>query len=131
MRTRPTPSDADDFNFADTDGGSLALVEVVTLPTVGTLALNTTAVTPNQEVAVADIGSLVFTPAANGNGAGYASFTFKVSDGTDKSDSAYTMTVDVTAVNDAATGLPTIGGTAQVGATLTAVDHRTSPMRTA
>ena len=116
---------AANFNFADTDGdtdgGTLALVEVVTLPTVGTLALNTTPVTPNQDVAASDIGNLVFTPAANANGTGYASFTFKVSDGTDKSASAYTMTVNVTAVNDAATGLPTISGTVRVGETLTAV----------
>ena len=112
---------AANFNFADTDGGTLALVEVVTPPTVGTLALNTTPVTPNQDVAASDIGNLVFTPAANANGTGYASFTFKVSDGTDKSDSAYTMTVNVTAVNDAATGVPTISGTARVGETLTAV----------
>ena len=108
------------FNFADTDGDTLALVEVVTPPTVGTLALNTTPVTPNQDVAASDIGNLVFTPAANANGTGYASFTFKVSDGTAKSDSTYTMTVNVTAVNDPATGLPTISGTARVGETLTA-----------
>ena len=48
-----------------------------------------------------DDDKLVFTPAANANGTSYASFTFKVSDGTVKSDSAYTMTVNVTAVNDA------------------------------
>ena len=113
--------EADDFSFSDTDSGdTLSLVEVVTLPTVGTLTLDGAAVTVNKDVAVADIGKLVFTPAANANGDGYASFTFKVSDGTDKSADAYTMTVNVTAVNDAATGLPTISGTARVGETLTA-----------
>ena len=114
---------AANFNFADTDGDTLALVEVVTLPTVGMLQLDGADVTLNQDVTKAqiDADALVFTPAANANGDGYASFTFKVSDGTDKSADAYTMTVNVTAVNDAATGLPTIGGTAQVGATLTAV----------
>ena len=43
-----------------------------------------------------------------------------MSDGIDESDSAYTMTVHVTAVNDAATGAPGISGTAQVGEQLTA-----------
>ena len=115
--------EAGDFNFSDTDSGDmLELVEVVTLPLAGMLTLDGTAVTTTQDVTKSDIDDdkLVFTPAANANGTGYASFTFKVSDGTDKSDSAYTMTVNVTAVNDAATGLPTISGTAQVGATLAA-----------
>ena len=40
------------------------------------------AVTAGQFVSVADItaGKLMFTPAANANGAGYASFTFQVQD---------------------------------------------------
>ena len=53
-------------------------------------------------------GRLVFTPAANANGAGYASFTFQVQDdggtangGVDLDASPNTMTVNVTAVNDA------------------------------
>ena len=115
--------EADDFSFSDTDSGDmLALVEVVTLPLAGMLTLDGTAVTTTQDVTESDIDDdkLVFTPAANANGTGYASFTFKVSDDTDKSALAYTMTVNVTAVNDAATGLPTISGTARVGATLTA-----------
>ena len=43
-----------------------------------------------------------------------------MSDGTDESASAYTMRVNVTAVNDPATGAPTISGTAQVEDALTA-----------
>ena len=39
---------------------------------------------------------LTFTPVAGASGTGYASFTFKVNDGTVFSDSAYTMTIDVT-----------------------------------
>ena len=135
VNTAPTASDssvmidedtahafaAPEFNFADTDpGAALASVKVVTLPVAGVLALGGTAVTAGRVVAAADIGTLVFTPAQDANGTGYASFTFKVSDGTDESASAYPMTVNVTAVNDAATGKPTIEGTAQVGETLTA-----------
>ena len=50
-----------------------------------------------------DNGNLKYTPPANANGTGYASFTFKVNDGTVDSSSAYTMTINVTAVNDAPT----------------------------
>ena len=112
---------AGEFNFADTDtDDALSSVKVVTLPLAGTLTLDGTAVTVNKDVAVADIGKLAYTPVANANGTDYASFTFKVSDGTVESASAYTMTVNVTAVNDPATGAPTISGTARVGETLTA-----------
>ena len=112
---------AADFNFDDTDtGDALASVTVVTLPTEGSLTLDGPAVTTGQLVPAADIGKLVFTPVANGNGAGYASFTFRVHDGTDESASAYTMTVNVTAMNDPATGAPTISGAARVGQVLTA-----------
>src|SRR5688500_850828 len=56
-------------------------------------------------------GNLVFTPVANANGAGYASFTFQVQDdggtanaGVDLDASANTITIDVTSVNDAPAG---------------------------
>ena len=112
---------ASEFNFNDTDAGdTLASVTVVTLPAAGALALNSTAVTAGRVVAAADIVTLVFTPAQDANGTSYASFTFRVSDGTDESAADYSMTVNVTAVNDAATGTPMISGTAQVGEILTA-----------
>ena len=110
-----------EFNFADTDpGAALASVTVVTLSAAGALTFDGgTAVATGEAVSAAAIGTLVFTPAANANGSGYASFTFRVSDGTHES-SAYTMTVHVTALDDPATGAPTIGGTARVGAMRTA-----------
>ncbi len=90
---------ATDFHFSDTDpGDELASVEVVTLPTAGDLELDGAAVTEGQAVPAADIGNLLFTPAANASGDAYASFTFKVSDGAAESASAYAMTVNVTAV---------------------------------
>ena len=115
---------ADDFNFADTDtGNTLSNVTIVTLPASdkGTLKLDTTAVTAQQSVSKADLDAdkLTFTPTANANG--QARFTFKVSDGTDESASASAMTVAVTAVNDAATGAPTIFGGSWVGQTVTAL----------
>ena len=116
---------AADFGFSDTDSGdALASVTTVTLPgsSKGTLALDGTAVAADGSVTRAelDAGDLVYTPPANANGDDYAAFTFTVSDGTDESASDYTMTLDVTAVNDAATGRPTISGTARVGQTLMA-----------
>ena len=91
---------AGDFGFADDDeGDTLASVRIATLETAGDLALDGTGVTANQEIAKADIdaGKLKFTPAAGRRGDPYATFTFKVSDGTDESADAYTMTIDVTA----------------------------------
>ena len=112
---------AADFNFDDTDtGDALASVTVVTLLAAGALELDGTAVTTGQSVLAADIGKLVFTPIANGNGDAYASFTFRVHDGTDESAASYVMTVNVTAMNDPATGAPAISGTGQVGMVLTA-----------
>jgi hypothetical protein len=77
------------------------------------LSDNGVAVTAGQFVTLADItgGKLVFTPGADANGAGYASFTFQVQDnggtangGVDLDPTARTMTVNVTAVNDAPSG---------------------------
>ena len=120
---------ASEFNFADTDtGDTLSSVKIVTLPATGkgTLELDGTEIASTalpQTVTKADIdgSKLKYSPPANANGTGYASFTFKVNDGTDDSATANTMTIDVTAVNDVATGKPTITGTLQVGQTLTAV----------
>ena len=100
---------AADFNFADTDSGdTLEKVKIVTLPTAGTLALDGSNVSSNDEITKAklDADSLVFTPATDGTGKPYATFTFKVNDGDDESASAYTMSVNV----DAACAEPTHTG---------------------
>src|SRR5439155_1670848 len=111
---------AADFGFTDpTDAASAAganallAVEITTLPGAGSLTNNGVAVTAGQFVSAADItaGKLKFSPAANANGAGYASFTFQVQDdggtahsGVDLDQSANTLTIDVTSVNDAPAG---------------------------
>ncbi|MCF6768602.1 Ig-like domain-containing protein, partial [Thiotrichales bacterium 19S11-10] len=102
----PYTFSASDFNFSDVDGDSLASVQITSLETVGDLKLNGTDVTLNQVIAVADItnGLLVFSSVLNANGASYDSFNFSVNDGAADSLSSYTMTVDVTAVNDAPAG---------------------------
>ena len=117
---------ADDFSYADSEDNPLESVKITGLPTAGagTLTLDGTAIVSGalpEAVAAADLtaSKLKYSPPANANGTGYASFTFKVNDGT--ADSAeYTITINVTPVNDPATGTPTISGTAQVGETLTA-----------
>jgi hypothetical protein len=74
---------ASDFGFADPNdspANSLTAVKIATLPAVGTLRLSGVAVTAGQSIPAASLGSLVYAPAANGAGAGYASFTFQVQD---------------------------------------------------
>ena len=94
-----------DFNFTDQDqSDTLSEITVESLPGAGQLLLNGVAVSVNDTVSVADIQSGLFTfaPAANANGDSYASFTFKVADASGElSESAYSMTVNVTAVDDA------------------------------
>ena len=77
------------------------------------LTNNGVAVTAGQFVSLANINSglLKFTPAVNANGLNYASFTFQVQDsggtvngGVDLDQSPNTITVNVTAVNDAPSG---------------------------
>ena len=96
---------ASDFNFSDIDGDTLASVKITNLETVGSLQLSGGDVTLNQIISKADIdaGNLKFVPVADANGTGYDSFQFTVNDGTIDSATSYTMTIDVTAVNDAPT----------------------------
>ena len=118
---------AANFSYSDTDSDPLASVKIIELPAAGTgaLTLNGTAI-PSADlpktVTATELteNKLTYSPPANANGTGYASFKFKVNDGTEDSASEYFMTINVTAVNDPATGAPTISGTAHVGLTLTA-----------
>ena len=107
---------AADFGFSDpldTPPNALLAVKLTTLPGAGALRLNGIALTSGQFVSSTDIaaGNLVFTPAANATGAGYASFTFQVQDnggsaagGVDLDPTPRTMSINVTAVNDAPVG---------------------------
>ena len=102
------------FAYSDPDGvGNLAGVVITTLPVLGTLFLDAdgpggsspVAVTAGQFVTVADItaGRLSFVPEPNGNGNGYASFTFQVRDFAatlNQDPTPNTLTIDVTPVSD-------------------------------
>jgi len=79
----------------------------------GTLTDNGNAVHAGDVISLADLngGKLIFAPAANANGANYASLTFQVQDdgaaangGIDLDPTPNTLTVNVTAVNDAPAG---------------------------
>ena len=96
----PYTFSADDFNFSDSDSGdSLQKVRIVTLPGEGKITAGGITVTANTEISRSDIdiNDLHFVPVTDAIGSPYTTFTFKVSDGTDESVSAYTMTVNVTA----------------------------------
>src|SRR5690606_26610476 len=105
-----------DFGFTDpNDDPADGFKEVIitTVPADGVLELTAEATDPgivslSQVIAFADIQYLVFTPDADANGTGYASFTFQVVDDgdlegdtpEDTDQSPNTITFDVTAVND-------------------------------
>ena len=98
-----------EFNYVhNTDGieRGFASVIITGLPTAGSLTFNDKAVTRDQEIAVADLGKLVFTPKANEfNKTKYATFTYKVrgsgtGENIDKTSGEYTATIKVLPVND-------------------------------
>ena len=123
IKNSPYTFAAADFNFsARTPGDTLASVWILGPPLRGTLTHNGVAVTVSQTVTKAqlDVGNLVYTPAAGEFGLGYTRFHFRVSGGSEASTGLYRMTIDVSLVNDPATGTPTISGIALAGHTLTA-----------
>jgi len=105
-----------DFGFSDSNDSptnNLTAVKIGTLPGAGSLTLSGVAVSAGQTINAANIaaGNLKFTPAANANGAGYATFTFQAQDdggtangGMDLDQTPNAITVDVTSVNDAPAG---------------------------
>ncbi|QOY52751.1 beta strand repeat-containing protein [Candidatus Sulfurimonas baltica] len=88
--------------YQDANLDTFSDVKITTLPTNGTLTLNGVDVTSGQEISVSDIeaSKLIFTPSHNTDADG--SFDFKVSDGTNWSDT-HTTTIEVIAVSDAPT----------------------------
>ncbi len=107
---------ASDFGFTDPNdspANTLSAVKITTLPSAGTLELDGAAVSAGDTVTAADIAAnkLTYEPAANACGSPYASFTFQVQDdggtangGVDTDQSANTLTINVTCVNDAPAG---------------------------
>lgn len=102
-----------DFAFTDVDAGdSLQNVVIASLPSSGTLRLNSVAVTTNLNVTTAQIaaGQLVYTPAANANGL-VGSFNFQVKDAGGLASANALISVSAVAVNDLPTGVVSVSGT--------------------
>ena len=129
-----TPEDTDkvfvasEFNYFDVEGSTMQQIQITLAPDDGILYndANTDGVVDageelsNNEVitkAHIDANRLKFKPDFNDFGSPYASFNFKVHDGTAYSDTAYLFTIDVTPVND----LPTSADSSFGGPTN--VDH--------
>jgi hypothetical protein len=99
------------FSYADTDGDPLDHIEITLAPGLGSLWVDVNgnniidggeAALPGlSNVSAADIaaGNLKFEPIADENGIPYTTFDFRVNDGTDYSAVAYTMTLNIQAVN--------------------------------
>ena len=105
---------AADFAFTDVNdspANTLLGVKITTLPALGVLKLSNVAVTAGQVIPAASLPNLTFTPALNGNGAPYTSFTFQVQDngttangGIDLDPTPRSFTFNVAAVADAPIG---------------------------
>jgi hypothetical protein len=115
---------AADFGFNDSEGNNLNAVIITSLPEAGTLKLNNVAVDVNQSIAVADLTKLVYAPAADATGTGYASIGFKVRDdggtangGADVSTTANTLTINVAAPIEAPRLTSSLGGVADLDVT--------------
>ncbi|MGC5326213.1 tandem-95 repeat protein [Brevibacillus sp. SYSU BS000544] len=101
----------DDFTtlFTDEEGSSLAKIQIVTMPSNGTLKVGNTVLTASDEVEANQLDQLRFIPLADWNGT--TSFTWKGTDGSDYSASAATLTLQLAAVNDA----PTVSNSTKEG----------------
>ncbi|MFB2976907.1 FG-GAP-like repeat-containing protein [Microseira sp. BLCC-F43] len=85
--------------FSDTNGDNLTKIQVTSLPNNGLLKLIDANVTVNQEIPVAELSNLRFTPNPNWNG--NTSFNWNGFDGTTYALSPATVNLTVNSVNDA------------------------------
>ncbi len=99
-----------DFQFTEVEGDALVSVTMsgLALASGDTLTVDQgsgpVTVTIGMTITSAEIASLIYTPALNGNGSARSTFDFKVNDA-DLGTAAATMSVNVTAVNDAPVAL--------------------------
>lgn len=112
----PYVFNVNDFGFTDphdSPPNNLLSVRITTLPTLGSLTDNGSAVTVGEHIPLADLltGKLKFTPVTDEYGLTYASFTFQVQDtggtangGVDTDPAPRKMTIDVQFVNHAPVG---------------------------
>ena len=122
VKARPTSADATitaeedtersftdaDFAFSDAADASDVFTGVIItqLPALGTLSYDGTPVSAadvTNGTLFTDRSKFTYAAAPNDNGAGYATIGFRVQDAAGDESLPYTLTVDVTAVNDAPT----------------------------
>ena len=85
--------------FSDTDGDSLAIVQVTALPANGTLKLSGVDVSAGQEIPAASLGNLIYHPDAHYNGSD--AFGWNGSDGLDYAAVDRLVNLTLSAFNDA------------------------------
>jgi Ca2+-binding RTX toxin-like protein len=90
------------FPFVDIDGDGLYSIVITKLPSHGSLDLNGTAVSVNQEILAGDIlaGLLEYEPGINLSGTPLDSLNFRVSDGQIYSSGTFELSLHVTPVRD-------------------------------
>ncbi|MGV6818004.1 MAG: tandem-95 repeat protein [Thiotrichales bacterium] len=92
-----------DFGFTDIDGDLISGITIDQLPAHGLLTLNGKSIAAGTTVEISEIsaGHLRFMPEKDAFGDNYAQLNFKVFDGELFSEAAATLTLNVTAVDDA------------------------------
>ncbi len=97
------PFTANDFAsvFNSGSGVPLSKIKIINLPSNGLLKLNNSPVAVEQEIAVANLGNLTFTPNTNYNG--IAGFTWNGSDGTNYALNPSTVALTINSINDVPT----------------------------
>lgn len=97
-------------SYGDIENTPISSVRITALPNKGQFQFDTSGtgttwanVALNQDISAADIsaGRLRYMSLADQSGSNYTTIGFRVSDGTDLSDAAYTLRVDINPVNDA------------------------------
>jgi len=124
-----------EFGFSDVDGNNFDRVWITTLPAQGELKYQGAPFAAGNYVVATDfaLGWLTYTPPTDGSGSALTSFTFQVQDdggtangGVDIDPTPNTITIDVTAVNDApvlgAIGDQNVDETTTLSFTATATD---------
>ncbi|MBW8682987.1 Ig-like domain-containing protein [Chitinophaga rhizophila] len=85
--------------YTDPDGAPLTSVRITSLPLNGSFRLNGVVITVGQDVPVAQLGNITFTPTANWSGT--TGFDWRAYDGTSYSAATARMTINIQPVNDA------------------------------
>jgi hypothetical protein len=88
--------------YSDPDGSPLATVRVTSLPANGQLKISGSTFGASQDIAIANISTLTYTPGTNYNGS--ASFGWNGSDGTAFAPNSALVNLTVREVNDPPTG---------------------------